>query len=450
MAGLQCPKRLYLQINSPELAESISVTQQAHFDEGSEVGRLARERFPGGVLIEADHTATAKALSQTREAIASGAKTVFEPAFTHDGVLVRVDILTRESQRAPWDIIEVKSSTSIKEEHLDDVAIQAWLLRASGEKVRRCSVMFINNQCVFPDLHDLFTMEDVTQEIEARQAGIPKKVTDFQKMLLKGKTPSLDIGPHCSDPYECPFTDHCWEARGVVSPSIFELPGIGVKAWEFYEKGIVSLTDPRLKGLKGKQARAIEVVRSNIMWIDRMAIKNGVKDWKWPLHFLDFETFGPAIPRYDGVRPYQQVLFQFSCHIQDKPGSEPRHGEYLHESASDPRPAVAEALCAAIGDKGSIVAYNMSVEARAISHLAATCRAFARDLKKMDGRFVDPLPIIRGSVYAPAFRGSFSIKSVAPALLGEEFAYDELDVGGGQEAQTAFDRLISGGLSAKR
>lgn len=447
MAGLQCPKRIYLQLNSPELALPISAVEQARFDEGSEVGRRARERFPGGVLIDTDPAATSRALSQTQEAMVAGALALFEPAFAHEGVLVRVDILVREELHAPWSVIEVKSSTSVKEEHLDDVAIQAWVLRGSGEQVGRCSVMFINNSCVFPDLENLFFIKDVTREIKDRESSIPRKISELKKVLLKPEVPPVDIGPHCNAPYVCPFTGYCWEERGVVSPNIFELPGIGKRAWEFYQHGIISLTDGRIGGLNGKQARALEVARSNLMWIDRMGILNGVKDWKWPLHCLDFETFGPAIPRYPGVRSYQQVPFQFSCHVQDKPGAEPRHFEYLHENSGDPRPAVAKALCAAIGPTGSIVAYNKSVESRIIAHLAEVCPAQARDLERMAGRFVDPLPIIRGSVYAPGFRGSYSIKDVAPALLGRSFAYEGMDVGGGQEAQMAFDRLISGALS---
>lgn len=357
--------------------------------------------------------------------------------------LAAVVMIEKESASAPWNIIEVKSSTSVKDEHVSDVAIQAWVLRACGEKLRRCSVMFINNQCAFPKLDDLFSTEEVTKEVEAAIPSVPKLIAKLQALLKKPKAPTHDIGPHCSDPYECPYAEHCWDERGVVSPSIFELPGIGKKAWDYYEKGIISLTDKRLSGLKGKQARALDVVRTKAMWIDRPAIMNGIKDWKWPLYFLDFETIGSAIPRYAGIRPYQQIPFQFSCHVQDAPGGEVQHIEYLHDQPTDPRPAVAAALVQAIGPKGSIAAYNMSVEARAVEHLASVCPKQAAALKKMGDRFVDPLPVVRGSVYAPEFRGSFSIKAVAPALLGDEFAYGGLDVGEGQEAQVAFDQLIS-------
>jgi len=411
--------------------------------EGNQVGELARQRYSDGVLVEADFKNSGEALEQTRKFIESGELTLFEPAFIYEGVLVRVDILTRLSLSEPWEIVEVKSSTQVKDDHLTDVAIQTWVLRSSGEKVQRCSVMVINNQCVFPDLVNFFNLENVTDEVEERVSQIPKIVKNLKSVLSEFKSPKADIGPHCGKPYECQFKDHCWEAAGIASPSIFELPGVGKKAWEFYERGIKSLTDLNLEGLTGKAARAIDVVRSNVMWIDRNAIMNGIKDWEWPLYFLDFETFGPAVPRYEGVRPYQQVPFQFSCHIQESPGTELRHVEYLHDDATDPRWGVAKALSQTIGLTGNIVAYNKSVESRVVSYLAEECPEFAEKLKLMSGRFVDPLPIIRNAVYAPEFRGSFSIKNVAPALLGEKYSYNGLDVGGGQEAQNAFDRLIS-------
>jgi hypothetical protein len=450
MYGLQCPKRLYLYAHEPELAGPISSVQQAIFDQGTAVGILAQKEFPGGVLIAADHTASAKALDDTAAAIKNGANTIYEAAYQHGNVLVRVDILHRKPRSKSWNIIEVKSSTSAKDQYLDDVAVQTWVLRGAGVNIGSSSIMFINNQCTYPDLSDLFAIEDVTGRIEDRIATLPEKLKVLLATLQGKQPPDLDIGPHCSSPYDCPFTEQCWDQRKIPSPSIFEVPGLGEKAWDYYRDGIIKLTDPRLKGFSGTKGRAIDAARTGKRWIDPREIRNGIKSWKWPLYFLDFETIGPAVPRYKRTRPFQQVSFQFSCHAQDKPGAKLRHAEYLHMDQTDPRPAVAEHLVIAAGTKGSVVAYNMKTERGCIEHLADACPKLAAKLRAIIPRLVDPLPVIRNSVYDNGFRGSFSIKSVAPTLIGSELSYDNLDVGDGQQAQLAFDEMISPQTAPKR
>lgn len=318
----------------------------------------------------------------------------------------------------------------------------------AGEDVSKCSVMYVNNQSQYPNLDDFFLLNDVTSEIELRLPMISAQVVNLQEMM-KGEIPEIDIGAHCNDPYECQFKNHCWNERGIKSPSIFEIPGFGKKAWELYREGIISLLDPRLEGLNEKQSKVIEVIRRNKTWIDKEAIRNELCNWKWPLHILDFETFGPAVPIYKGIHPYQQVPFQFSCHVLDRIDCEPTHVEFIHDTSADPRSYVAKALVEAIGESGSIVAYNKSVEIRAIEQLADYCPEMSETLRGWSVRFVDPLQIVRAFVYSPNFKGSYSIKKVAPALLGADFIYDELDVAGGQEAQASFRRLISDETSPK-
>ena len=451
LSGMQCPKKLYLQIFSPELASETTEVQQAVFDQGTEVGIEARTRFPDGILIEAPYTQPDKALADTQLALNAGALTLFEAAFRYQGVLVRVDILHRTSKRAAWQLIEVKSSTKAKTIYITDIAVQAWVLRAVGLKVKSCSLMLINNQCVFPDLGELFKKIDVTLEVHDLQAQLPNLVARLESVLKKSSPPKLDIGPYCNSPYPCPFIDHCWGPKKIPSPNIFELPGVGSKAWDYYYEGIVALTDPRLVDMKNpKTQRAIQVARSGVRFVDPPAILDGLKKWKWPLYFLDFETINPAIPRFPGTRSFVQIPFQFSCHIQDEPGGRLRQVEYLHDDASDPRLPVAQALLEGMGPSGSVVAYSMSTERGCMQRLAEAAPDLATDLDAVCDRLVDPLPIIQNGVYDVGFRGSFSIKTVAPALLGESMSYDSLAVGEGQEAQVAFAEMIAFGTSPAR
>jgi len=453
MKGLQCPKSLYLAIHQPDLARETPAGLQAIFDQGHRVGVEAQKRYPGGVLIEAPHTDLALALKRTEEAVASGALALYEATFVHDGVLVRVDILHRKKVGSPWHIVEVKSTTEVKDQHIDDAAVQTWVVRGAGEHVSSVSVMHINNQCVFPDLADLFTVADVTKEVGEAVKPLPKVIAKLKKILQGEKAPALDIGPHCDDPYECDFKDHCWGAKKIPEISVFDIPGLAAKRkWELYEKGVVELAKlvSAEEKLNSTQRKMVEVTLSGKRALNREAVERELAEWKFPLYFLDFETIGPAIPRYPGTRPYEQVPFQFSCHAQMKPGGMLVHAEYLHDSVSDPREPLIRALVDAIGKRGSVVAYNKGFESGCLSALARAFPKYADQLLGIAARLVDPLPIFRAHVYDREFRGSFSIKSVAPALLGDSLSYEGMIIADGTGAQIAFEELIADDTAAAR
>ncbi|MGE3261388.1 MAG: DUF2779 domain-containing protein [Bacteriovoracia bacterium] len=437
--GLQCSKALYLSIHKPELAEDVSESQQLMFDQGHSVGLLAQTRFPGGVAIDAPPTDSQAALKKTADAIASGTLTLYEATFCHDDVLVKVDVLNRESPRHAWEIVEVKSSTQVKDVHLSDVAVQVWVCRGAGLKVKTASVMTINNQCVLPDLSDLFTLTDVTQEIDDHLSDLPKAIAGFKKMLATTAQPNIDIGPHCDDPYDCNFKPHCWSAKKIPTISVFDVPRLATnKKWDFYGKGKVQLASLDVSAFNQTQVRMIECTVNGKRFMDSAGIAAALKDWKFPLAFLDFETVGYAIPRYPNQRPYQQIPFQFSCHVRATKKSTLEHHEFLNESDADPREAISKALLDSVPKSGSVVAYNMGFESGVLKSLAEMFPKYRARLLEIDERLVDPLPIIRSHVYDPEFRGSFSIKAVAPALLGKSASYDGMAVGDGGDAQVAY------------
>ncbi len=446
MKGIQCHKALYLTVNEPDVATDTTPAQQAIFDQGHAVGHEAQKRFPGGKLIEASHTEPERAVADTAKAITAGVNVLFEAGFIHDGVLVRVDVLKRDNAKAPWQIFEVKSSTKVSDTHIQDAAVQAWVLRGAGFKVKSVSVMHINNQCVAPNLKDLFATVDVTKDTAAFAKEVPAIVAKLKKVIEASKAPAIDIGPHCSDPYDCAFWEHCQSQKKLADYTVFDLPGITSRAkWGFYFAGRSDLAKLDLKRdkLTATQRRAVEASISKKRFIDPEPIIATLKSWKYPLYYLDFETIGHAVPRYDGLRPYQQVPFQLSSHIQDRPDGPTRHIEYLHEDGAHPGEALVRALLQAVGTEGSVVAYSMSYEARCIEDLAKAYPKQAKALRAIVPRLVDPLPIVRAAVYDREFRGSFSIKAVAPAILGQELSYDGLAVPDGTAAQIAFEELIS-------
>ena len=443
MRGYRCLKSIYLTIHQPELEAAITPDQQALFDQGNIVGEEARRRFPGGVLIDNKPWDFFGSLKRTRELLAQKTEIIYEAAFEYNGCYARADIIQYSKETQRWKIFEVKSSTKVKDEHIDDVGLQAWIMAKSGLPIEQISVLYINNACRFPTLEKLFVAEDVTERLRVIYPDILPKVTEIFSTIRKDSVPDLDIGPHCLSPNECGFKDYCWKEKNIPAPSVLDLPQIKTKKWELYSEGIIRLDDPKLGGLAPIQERAVEAFKTGKRFTDQDGIRSALKDWKFPLVFLDFETINPVIPRYDGTSPYQQVPFQFSVHILKSLGSELEHREYLHTDQTDPRPLLIPALLDACGDRGSIVAYYSQFESSRISEMAEGFPQHAKILEQLLGRIVDPLPVIRDHVYDNMFSGSFSLKMVAPAILGESQSYDGMLIANGTAAQRAFEEIIN-------
>ena len=226
LRGLQCHKSLWLYRHRKDLIPEPPAALQLIFDQGHEIGKLAWKRFPGGRSIEADHLHPQEALRQTQAAITAGAQTLYEAAAVFEDVLIRADVLVREAPDGPWDLFEVKGSTDLKETHLDDVAIQRYVLEGSGFYIRRSWVVLVNNQYVRRgeiDAREFFTLTDVTLETESRMKAIPNQLRELQAMTGRKEAPDIEIGAQCSNPYECEFIDHCW--KHVPDYSIFNLTG---------------------------------------------------------------------------------------------------------------------------------------------------------------------------------------------------------------------------------
>lgn len=433
MTGLQCEKALWLSTHKPSLAAPVTPQQQALFDTGHLVGAEACTRFPGGTAITAQYWDFQAACDQTADAIKAGAKDIYEASFMYNDVFARIDILHFED--GSWNIIEVKSTTKVKEEHIYDVAIQRYILDSLGLPVRSCKLMHINNQCVAPHLNDLFTLEDITDDVLEVMPDVVDEIPLLKEMLLSSSEPDIDVGEHCTSPYECKFKSYCWKSANLPSPGVFDLPGMGKKAWDHYNEGRLSMQDmqPVVEDLTDAQRRAVESSVAGELFVDKSTITKMISEWPFPLYYLDFETIGYAIPRIDGTRPFEQIPFQYSLHIQKEAGGPVEHFEYLHDDATDPREPLKAALLSHMGEAGSIVAYNRSFESRVLKALG---------LDSMAKRLVDPLPVFQKAVYHPDFMGSFSIKAVGPALIGGKVDYKALSVNDGVLAQEAYKKMI--------
>lgn len=450
MRGYQCLKNIYLTVHHPDLEAPISPDQQAVFDQGNAVGEIARQSFPGGVLVDNKPWDFFGSLKRTRELLAQHTEVIYEASFEFNGCYARADIIQYSIETKRWKIYEVKSSTKIKDEHLHDVGLQAWIMAKSGLPIEQIHILHLNPECRYPNLDNLFVASDVTDKLRIIYPEIQGKVTNIFSTIKSETIPEIDIGPQCTSPTPCGFQDSCWKERNIPEFSVLNLPQIKNKKWDLYSQGIIKLDDPRLEDLSPLQQRVVDVFKSGKRFIDVEGIKKELSSWKFPLVFLDFETINPAIPRYDGTSPYQQVPFQFSVHTLPSLEAEMTHKEYLHTDRSDPRPALVEKLVDACGEVGSIVAYYGQFESSRISELADHFPKFKKQLDSLNERIVDPLPIIRDHIYDNAFGGSFSLKAVAPAILGEIHSYDGMLVDNGTAAQRAFEELINDNTSKDR
>ena len=445
MAGHQCHLRLWYDINERHLRTPVDAAQQAIFDAGHEVGDLARERYPGGHLVAHDYRNIPAALAETRRLVESGsARALFEPAFRHNGVLARVDVLQR-MPKGGWRIIEVKSTTRCKPEHILDAAVQLWVLRGTGLDVRDAGVLTLDRDYVYDgirlDLDVLFRFHPVLDEADALLESVGADVTEMHAMLAADSSPDIAPGQHCLKPYVCPYYEHC--TRDIPKPEhgVGELNGIRSNLREELEA--MSITEVRdvpdgfpLDRLQSIIRQAVRDGRDTVHG-DLARSLAGITP---PVRHLDFETFQPAVPRFAGTRPYDQIPFLFSVHTETCGGS-PEHTEYMHEDDGDPRPALIERLLESLGDEGSVCVYS-SFERTQIKALAAAFPQHASALGAIASRLVDLHKIVRRNYYHPGFRGSFSLKSVVP-VVAPQLSYDGLEIADGQMASVWYGRAIS-------
>ena len=442
MRGYRCPKSIYLTIHQPELEPPVGPAQQAVFDQGNLVGELARSYYPGGILVENKPWDFGGSLKRTRELMKEGAEFIYEAAFEYKGCYARADILKHSKESGRWTLLEVKSGTKVKSEYLDDVGLQAWIIANSGLQLEKICIVHLNPECRYPNLKNLFIEADVTDQLRDTYRDIAPRMNAIFGALRTPHVPDMDIGPHCVRHRDCEFKNHCFTEKGIPSLSVFNIPRLGDKVWEYYKSGHIELKDVSTQGMTDAQKRIVHAHVNKSDFLSRSGVQESLATWNYPFVFLDFETINPAIPCYPGTAPYQHTPFQFSAHVQRQSGSPLEHREYLHDDGTDPRPGLISALLDACEGQGTIVAYYAKFEIDRIQEMAACFPEYAERLMALVPRFADPLEVMRAHVYHQAFGGSYSLKSVAPALLGKDYSYDGLAVPDGLAAQRAFKELI--------
>lgn len=445
----QCEKRLYLHKHKKHLASPPEEKHLSIMNMGTAVGELARKRYPGGVLVSAEFQNSkddykAALIESTKKLMESDVPAIFEASFEYQGLFVRVDIM----QRTPkgWSVYEVKASTNPKKKHLDDLALQVYVLKGLGVHIKRAGVLLMNKRYVKQgelNLMELFKFKDFTKKSLMQRESIAWDLKHYQEVVDREVEPEVPIGPHCTSPYECEFRAHCWS--GIPRDSILSLSGNKTLAWAFWEEGITrmeNISANQLLELTPMQRLHVQAQKDGMTYVDEIALDSFLSDLNGPIHFLDFETFASAVPMYDGSGPYDQIPFQFSMHLL-------RDGQLLHRSfladasaGEDPRSAFCEALLSAIEPEGDILVYNISFERRIIQELAHHLEEFAVPLNRLIHRMKDLIdPFSERMVYHPKMKGKTSIKNVLPALV-PSMSYEHLDIANGAAASFEFAQLM--------
>ncbi|MDE5592636.1 MAG: DUF2779 domain-containing protein [Clostridiales bacterium] len=422
---------------------------EARMRVGTEVGELAKGlfgKYADATVLKADETPDIPAMiERTKQLIAAGEESICEAAFSYGGLYCAVDVLHKEDEG--YAIYEVKSTTTVKPYHIADVAYQKYVLEKCGINVVDAHVVVLNNKYVRHgelDIKRLFSIdggEYLVPKIDAEYSVVESNLQKAEAMITSDVEPIAELG--CKQCTGCAFWKYC--SRDLPKPNVFDLYGCSKKR-KYYEDGIVSFDDLLIKRgdeLSDVQLRQIDyALHDRGTYIDKSAIAEFLDKLTYPLYFLDFETMQLSVPEYDGTHPFEQIPFQYSLHYVESDGGDVMHKEFLAEADADPRRALAERLCADIPENACTLAYNASTEKGIVGTLAKQFPDLSKRLLKIQSGIEDLLPIFKkGNYYKREIGGSFSIKSVLPAVFPDK-DYHNLDgVQNGMDAMTVFPKL---------
>ncbi len=440
MSSLQCLKKVHLEVHRRDLVKFSAATQAA-FNIGHSVGDVAIKIYGqgSGEFIPYNGGSLSPAIRQTRTLMDSLVPVpVFEATLEYEDVLVREDVLLPAD--GSWHIIEVKASTKLKPEHVQDCAIQAWVHQGAGYSFEKIALAHINNQFVYGgdgDYLGLLVEEELTGTVRELLPSVPVWV-DRAKAAVAGPEPAVAVGQHCFSPYDCPFFSYCWPVKSRYP--LHGLMGAKKKLGILVGEGYTDIRDvPADKLDTDTHLRIRRVTRSGEAEILPGA-GEFMRDLPYPRYYLDFETVGPPIPVWEGTRPYQALPFQWSCHVEYE-DAHLDHVEFLDLSGDPPMRACAEKLISDLGTKGPILVYT-SYEKGVINGLAGRFPDLANDLKVLLDRLVDLAPPIKAAYYHPDMLGSWSLKAVLPTIA-PDLDYTALEgVHEGSEASEAFLEAI--------
>ncbi len=446
--GLTCPKALWLMFNLPEELPEIDEATQHRFDEGHKVGELAKSLFLDGIDIK--EITPINNDKKSRELLKKR-KPLFEAGFIHQNgkCYARADILV-PVEKNEWDIIEVKSATEVKEEYLQDISFQKYCYESAGLKIRNCFVLHINNQYVRQgeiEAKEFFVQAPVNDEVDEEIKNVEANVKRLFAIIALKECPDIKKGEeYCEDKYK--VHDTFWKENPQCN--ILDLYRGGKKAIELFNAGILEIKDvPDHFKMNDKHKIQHKTVTTGNHHVNHEELSLFINTLKYPLYFMDFESYNTAIPLYNGLKPYQQIPFQFSVHVAAEKGAKPEHHSFIAEGADDPRPAFLEALKEALDAKGTIVAYNQSFEQTVLKKLGELYPLQQEWIDSVIERMEDLLiPFRNFAYYHPEQKGSASLKYVLPVLTGA--TYEDFEIANGSDASLSYLFITHGSYEGEK
>lgn len=435
MAGLDCPRRLWLNLWHPQLKTAPVGMTKLIMEQGRDFGELAHQLYPDGLLIDIDIRNLAQAEEDTRNAIAEGSSVLLEATFRYGQYRVLADVVERLPDGS-WHLLEVKSSTKTKPEHIPDLAYQRYVMEGCGYRVSRCSVVYANTKGKAPPVDNLFSMKDVTEEVAGHLPVVGPSLIPLVPLLdQQAECPPVVFSKLCM---KCDFQLYCW--KGIERPTIYEVIDVRRIA-ELEAAGIFYIDDiPPDWPLPAKLRNTVDRMQSRGVDIDQPVISRMLDKLVYPLYFLDFESAAIATPLFADSSPWQKYAFQYSLHVQDEAGHV-EHSEFLHKDRSDPSLAIADSLLEHIGDTGSIIVYYQPMEKGVLRDLAKQFPDKADALNGMIQRLWD-LEVVFGKHYRHWQWGTkSSIKYVLPTLV-PALSYDDLEIQEGGSATAQWIEMI--------
>ena len=440
--GLQCPKYLWMMFHDLDKIPELDAATEYHIKQGHIVGQLAKKLFPDGIDLPEKSEDFKLNLRKTQELLKER-KTLFEAGIISGDLYARADILVPVGKNE-WDIVEVKSSARVKEDHMHDLSFQKYVYEKAGLQIRKCFLMHINNEYVKKgeiDPKDILVKEEV--DVDEVIIGIQDRIDEMMKIIGSKKAPDVSIGMGCNLGLKC-VSEECWSF--LPEGHVFELYYGGKKSLELLEAEVLAIKDiPDEFKLSSKQQIQRECARTGEVYLNKEGLGKFISRLKYPLYYLDFETFSTAVPIYDGVKPYQQIPFQFSLHVED---DGVRHFEYLHDSKEDPREKFLLELKKVLGSEGSVIVFYKSFEISRLRELALAFPEHKEWVESVVKRVVDLSdPFSNFDYYNPKQKGSSSIKEILPAVTGKD--YKGLDINNGGLAAVSYFESVFGDVLDK-
>ncbi|MBD3359244.1 MAG: DUF2779 domain-containing protein [Candidatus Buchananbacteria bacterium] len=441
---IQCYKYLWLyKFRRELLPEEVDASLQRIFDEGYEIEDYAKKLFPKGVEVEGLYD---KAEKHTKKLIKEGNKLLFQATAMANKLYCMADIFSYNPKTKKWDIYEVKSSTKLKDIHIIDLAFQKTCFEGAGYEIGKLHLVHVNNQYVRKgkiDPKKLLKIEDLTSEVKNVISGVHLDIENALELITKKDEPQVKILKQCKNPFGCNFIGYCW--KDIPEHSIYNIAGslTEKKLNELLDQGIIMIKDiPDDYLTKHKSILHHNVIKQNKIHIEKENIKSELSKLKYPLYFLDYETFSPAIPMFDGYKPYQRIVFQFSLHVQESKGAKLKHYEFLAKDKKDPTNDLLKALKSFVKGIGTFIAWNDVFEKGCNREMARRAPKYSDFLQEINNSMYDLMMIFRNGYYVHKnFHGSASIKKVLPVIV-PKLSYKDLEIQEGGTASQSWLTLI--------